>query len=76
MNNELQEHLCKKCDYRNNDVAISRKKPNYKGIDQLINCETYTRTVNLKSRIDLLNGKIGPLFICGKNGCEIDTFED
>jgi hypothetical protein len=77
MDNEIQKVRCSKCDYLNNKIAIDDKKPNCIGMDNLLGCEVYMKTLKLKSRIHYLTGKSGPMFIDYSNGQGyIDTFND
>lgn len=71
--NELESHRCKKCDYRNNDIPIPKKKRNCKGGEE---CEVFLRTIKLRNRIDLLNGISSVTFICGDDGLIINDYTE
>ena len=60
---EIKKKRCGKCDYMNNDIPISKKKPNCMGIPD---CEIYLRTIRLEHRIEYLRGERGPTFYSGK----------
>lgn len=62
MDNEIQGVRCGKCDYLNNKVAIDDKKPNCAGMDNLLGCEVYMKTLNLQFWIHYLMGESGPMF--------------
>jgi hypothetical protein len=74
---EITRRRCEKCDFMNNDVPISKKKPNCRGLENITNCEIYMRTNRLEDRIRYLRGEISGTFICSrKHGCEIDFYEE
>lgn len=73
----LDRQRCRKCDYLNNDIPISKKKPRCIGSDNLLNCEIYMKTGQLETRIDYLTGKSGPMFMCSReHGCYVDDFNE
>lgn len=75
MQDEIHYQACKHCDYLKIDLPIAHKKPKcgLSSSGRCMECDVYLTTERLKSRINYLNGKIGPLFACGTNGF-IDTF--
>lgn len=72
---DLRKKRCAKCDFMNNKRAIAYKEPNCKGTENLTNCEIYTETIRLENRIEYLLGNSSPMFICGKDGCDIYTWK-
>lgn len=73
---EVARMRCSKCDYMNNEVPITQKKPNCTlSLDDI--CEIYLRFSRLKSRISYLKGEGGLLWMCRRTGgCEADDFSD
>lgn len=74
---EITERICKHCDYLNLDKSLLEKTPkcglSLDSCSRCMNCDVYLTTERLKSRIEYITGKIGPLFACGANGF-VDTF--
>lgn len=71
---EVTRKRCSQCDYMNPEVPISKKKTNcFLSMDDL--CELYLRHSRLDSRVKLLKGEMGPVFVCGEAGF-VDDFSD
>lgn len=73
---DLEKERCRKCDFMNNKIPIVDKKPKCGTLEgPFLDCEVFTRTTNLKYRVELLNGDRGPAFFCGEDGCHIEFWE-
>lgn len=72
---DIKKSRCMKCDYWNNNIPITKKKSPC-GANTEIDCEIATRTHRLKQRIKYLRGEIDPIWMCGKDGCHVETWED
>lgn len=54
---EIKEKLCSKCDYRNNGIPITKKKPSCSGLENITKCDILMTTEILKSRVEYKNGQ-------------------
>lgn len=72
---EVNRKRCLSCDFYNNDVPISEKKPKCRTMERIGRCEIAGKTLSLQNRIMYLKGEISPTFICGSDGCYVDFYD-